>query len=376
MAADDGEKTEQPTEKKLSDAKKRGQLPRSREAGTLFVLLSGVLSLWAVSSLLGSGMKEIMMNSFSLTRDQIFTPDEMGRVFMQDLGTIALPVIAIALIVAVCALIGNILLGGFNFSMQGVAPKFSKLNPLNGIKRIVSINSLIELIKGIAKVAFIGAFCYFVISGAAASILKLSYMSPMVGIRNAISLLFHYMLIIVCSIIPIVLIDVPFQKWNYIRQLRMTKQEIKDEFKEQEGNPQIKSKIRQKQFQMASRRMMENVPKADVVVTNPTHYAVAISYDPDGSLAPVVTAKGVDDIAEIIKHIARETNVPILPIPPLARSLYYTTELDHEIPRGLFKAVAQVLAWIMGMKAYKEGKSKVKPRDLDPELPIPEELRF
>ena len=376
MAADDGEKTEQPTEKKLSDAKKRGQLPRSREAGTLFVLLSGVLSLWAVSSLLGSGMKEIMMNSFSLTRDQIFTPDEMGRVFMQDLGTIALPVIAIALIVAVCALIGNILLGGFNFSMQGVAPKFSKLNPLNGIKRIVSINSLIELIKGIAKVAFIGAFCYFVISGAAASILKLSYMSPMVGIRNAISLLFHYMLIIVCSIIPIVLIDVPFQKWNYIRQLRMTKQEIKDEFKEQEGNPQIKSKIRQKQFQMASRRMMENVPKADVVVTNPTHYAVAISYDPDGSLAPVVTAKGVDDIAEIIKHIARETNVPILPIPPLARSLYYTTELDNEIPRGLFKAVAQVLAWIMGMKAYKEGKSKVKPRDLDPELPIPEELRF
>ena len=374
MAADDGEKTEQPTEKKLSDAKKRGQLPRSREAGTLFVLLSGVLSLWAVSSLLGSGMKEIMMNSFSLTRDQIFTPDEMGRVFMQDLGAIALPVIAIALIVAVCALIGNILLGGFNFSMQGAAPKFSKLNPLNGIKRIVSINSLIELIKGIAKVAFIGAFCYFVISGAAASILKLSYMSPLVGIRNAISLLFHYMLIIVCSVIPIVLIDVPFQKWNYIRQLRMTKQEIKDEFKEQEGNPQIKSKIRQKQFQMASRRMMEKVPKADVVVTNPTNYAMAVSYDPNGSLAPVV--KGVDDIAEIIKHIARETNVPVLPIPPLARSLYYTTELDHEIPRGLFKAVAQVLAWIMGMKAYKEGKSKVKPRDLDKELPIPEELRF
>lgn len=156
----------------------------------------------------------------------------------------------------------------------------------------------------------------------------------------------------------------------------MLYKEGKDEFKEQEGNPQIKSRIRQKQYQLASRRMMEKVPKADVVVTNPTHYAVAISYDPDGRLAPVVVAKGVDEIAEIIKHIARETGVPVLPIPPLARSLYYTTDLDREIPRGLFKAVAQVLAWVMGMKAFKEGKSKVRPRDLDTELPIPEELRF
>ena len=374
--ADDGEKTEQPTEKKLSDARKRGQLPRSREAGTLFVLLSGVLSLWGVSSLLGSAMRSIMINSFQLTRDQLFTPDEMGRIFKQDLGAIAVPVIALALIVTVCALIGNTLIGGFNFSAQGATPKFSKLNPLSGIKRIVSLNSLIELVKGIAKVAFIGAFCYFVLSGAASSIMKLSYINPMEGIRTAISLLFHYMLIIVCSMIPIVMIDIPFQKWNYIRQLRMTKQEIKDEFKEQEGNPQLKNKIRQKQYQMASRRMMENVPKADVVVTNPTHYAVAIKYEPEGKLAPVVTAKGVDDIAEIIKHIARETDVPVIPLPPLARSLYYTTELDHEIPRGLFKAVAQVLAWVMGMKAFKEGKSRVKPRDLQNDLPIPDELRF
>lgn len=376
MAADDGEKTEQPTGKKLSDAKKRGQLPRSREAGTLFVLLSGVIALWAVSSLLGRGMRDVMVNSFQLTRDQLFTIDEMARIFRQDLGAIAIPVIALALIVFICALAGNILLGGFNFSGQAATPKFSKLNPLSGVKRIISLNSLIELIKGIAKVAFIGAFCYLVLSGAAGTIMKLSYINPMEGIHQAITLLFHYMLIIVCSMIPIVLIDVPFQKWNYTRQLRMTKQEVKDEFKETEGNPQIKNKIRQKQFQLASRRMMENVPKADVVVTNPTHYAVALKYDPKGALAPQVTAKGVDDIAEIIKRIARETDVPVIPIPPLARSLYYTTDLDHEIPRGLFKAVAQVLAWVMGMKAFKEGKSKVRPRDLDTDLPIPEELRF
>ncbi len=156
----------------------------------------------------------------------------------------------------------------------------------------------------------------------------------------------------------------------------MSKQEVKDEYKDSEGNPQIKGKIKQMQYQMAARRMMQKVPEADVVVTNPTHYAVALSYDVDGSTAPIVVAKGIDEIAEKIKEIARESNVPVIPIPPLSRSLYYTTELDTEIPRGLFKAVAQLLAWVMGMKAYKEGKSAQKPKELDKNLPIPEELRF
>jgi flagellar biosynthetic protein FlhB len=189
-------------------------------------------------------------------------------------------------------------------------------------------------------------------------------------------LLLQFMIIVVCAMLPIVLIDVPYQKWHYLKQLRMTKQEVKDEYKNTEGNPQIKGKIRQLQYQMAARRMMAKVPQADVVVTNPTHFAVALSYDPDGALAPVVVAKGVDEVAEKIKEIARETNIPVIPIPPLARSLYYTTELDNEIPRGLFKAVAQVLAWVMGMKAFKEGKSQQRPRDLDMNPEIPDELRF
>ena len=184
------------------------------------------------------------------------------------------------------------------------------------------------------------------------------------------------MVIIVCSLCPIVLLDVPYQKWNYIKQLRMSKQEIKDELKDTEGNPQIKGKIKQLQYQMAARRMMKKVPEADVVVTNPTHYAVALKYDPNGTTAPLVVAKGVDEIAEKIKEIARESEVPVIPLPPLARSLYYTTDLDCEIPRGLFKAVAQVLAWVMGMKSFKEGKSKQRPRDLDMNLPIPDELKF
>ena len=184
------------------------------------------------------------------------------------------------------------------------------------------------------------------------------------------------MLFIVCAMVPIIMLDVPFQIWQYRQQLRMTKQELKDEMKETEGNPQIKSRMRRMQYEMAARRMMAKVPTADVVVTNPTHYAVALSYDPEGELAPIVVAKGVDEVAEKIKEIAREYGIPVLQLPPLARSLYYTTDLDHEIPRGLFQAVAQVLAWVLGTKAYNEGRNPNKPRDLDPNVPIPDELRF
>lgn len=376
MAESDGqEKTEQPTSKRLTDARKKGQVPRSREAGTLFVLLSGVIALYILAPYIGRGFISVFHTSLSLTRDQVFTLDEMRRVFLADLMLIAIPLFLACIIMLIFALIGNIFLGGFNFSQEAVTPKFSKLNPLSGLKRMISLNSLIELIKSIAKVAFIATLSYFIIKAYTPDILRLSYIDVREAISQAINLLFILMLVIVCAMIPIVLIDVPFQIWNYRQQLRMTKQEIKDEYKEIEGNPQIKNRIRRMQYEMASRRMMSNVPEADVVVTNPTHYAVALSYDPNGSLAPVVVAKGIDEVAEKIKEIAREYDVPILSLPPLARSIYYTTDLDKEIPKGLFKAVAQVLAYVLGMKSFKEGKSP-KPRDLDRNLPIPDELQF
>lgn len=374
--ADNDDKTEQPTGKKISDARNKGQVPRSKEAGTFFVLIGGVLSIWAFSSLLGSGLRQIIMNSFSLTRDQIYSVDEFRRIFVQNILSIGIPIIGIAFCVFVLAIIGNIMIGGYNFSKEALKPKFNKLNPVTGIGRIFSLNSIIELVKGIFKVVFIASFCYFALSGRIHEVMGLSYIDPHAGIKRAISLLFQFMVIVVCAMIPIIMIDVPYQKWHYLKQLRMSKQEVKDEYKDTEGNPQIKGKIKQLQFQMAARRMMQDVPTADVVVTNPTHFAVAIKYDPDGETAPLVVAKGVDEIAEKIKEIARESDVPVIPIPPLARSLYYTTDLNKEIPRGLFKAVASLLAWVMGMKAFKEGKTNQRPRDLDKNLPIPEELRF
>lgn len=375
-SSDGQEKTEEPTDKRISDARKKGQLPRSREAGTFFVLISGVLSLWLVAPYLGHSMMGVMINSFTLTREQVFDLFEMGRIFIQNILSIAFPLLAICGLMMVAAFIGNIMLGGMNFSSEAMMPKFSKLSPLNGIKRIFSMNSIVELIKSIAKVLCIGFICYMLLSGRINQILRLSYIDIFSAVHDAFSILFWFMLIIVCAMIPIIMIDVPFQIWQYRHQLRMTKQELKDEMKETDGNPQIKSRIRRLQYEMAARRMMAKVPTADVVVTNPTHYAVALSYDPDGSLAPVVVAKGVDEVAEKIKEIAREYEIPILQLPPLARSLYYTTDLDHEIPRGLFQAVAQVLAWVLGTKAYREGRSSTPPRDLDTNMPIPDELRF
>lgn len=376
MAEGSDDKTEAPTGKRIGQARERGQVPRSREAATFAVLMAGVVALWLVAPLLGNAMNRIMHLSFSLTRDQIFSVEEMGRVFVRALITAAVPVLLFAFIVLCCALYGNFYVGGYNLSTQAIMPKFSKMNPLSGLRRIVSLNALVELLKAFAKVLFIGAFCYFALRYRIHDVLRLSYLDSTQALQQAIMLLFRMMLVVVLALIPIVLIDVPFQKWHYLKQLRMSKQEVKDEFKDAEGNPQIKSKLRHLQYQMAARRMMKKVPEADVVVTNPTQYAVALQYEPDGPNAPVVVAKGVDEIAEKIKEIARAYAVPVIPAPPLARSLYYTTDLDQQIPRGLFKAVAQVLAWVLGMKSYKEGKVSQRPRDLDRNLPIPDELRF
>ena len=375
-SSDGQEKTEEPTGKRISDARKKGQLPRSREAGTFFVLLSGVASIWLVSPFLGEGMTTLMKHSFTLTKSQAFDTYEMGRVFFQDIVLVAIPLLAICFSMLVAAFIGNIMIGGMNFSTEAMMPKPDKLNPINGFKRIFSMNSIVELIKSIAKVACISSICYFLISGRINEILRLSYIDVFAAVRDAMNILFIFMVIIVSAMIPIIMIDVPFQYWQYRQQLRMTKQELKDEMKETEGNPQIKSRMKRMQYEMAARRMMSKVPTADVVVTNPTHYAVALSYDPNGELAPVVVAKGVDEVAEKIKEIAREYKIPVMQLPPLARSLYYTTDLDREIPRGLFQAVAQVLAWVMGTKAYNEGKAPNRPRDLDKDLPIPDELKF
>ncbi len=376
MAESDGqERTEEPTGKRLDDARKKGQVPRSREMGTLSVLLSGVIGLWMFSPFFMDAFQEIFQLGFVLDRKNIFSPEFIVNSFLNSIGIMILPVAMLGLFVIFCALVGNIAIGGYNFSLQVITPKFNKISPLTGLKRIFGINSVVELIKSILKVTFVGAIAYSLISGSLNHILQLpSYKFPD-SIFDALHLILYITIGIICALIPIACLDAWFQKWHTHEQLKMTKQEVKDEMKDTEGKPEVKSRIRRLQIEMATRHMMQDVPKADVVVTNPTHYAVALKYDQfTPHSAPVVVAKGADEIALKIKEIAAANKVTIIEAPPLARAIFYSTDLNRTIPEGLFAAVAQVLAYVFQLKMYKARRG-LAPRPLDKNLPIPEELQ-
>ena len=377
MADDEQEKTEQPTGKRLQQAKEKGQVPRSKEAGTATVLLAGILGLLMLQTPLSEAVMNVFQRCFHFERSEVFDPNTMYSLIGISIGEVLWPLISLFSIVMVASLIGNIALGGFNFSADAMSPKFNKLNPFNGIKRMIGVMALVELVKSIAKVGFVAWMAYLQIMHHWPALMELSHEQLSAGIVDALQISLSVGIGICCALLPVVLIDVPFQKWNHTKQLRMTKQEVKDEYKDSEGKPEVKGRLRQMQREMANRRMMAEVPKADVIVTNPTHYAVALKYDRfKAGSAPVVVAKGTDEIAMKIREIADEYKIPILQSPALARAIYHTTKLDKEIPDGLFQAVALVLAYVFQLQAYKAGRG-APPRELpkDKEMPIPDELR-
>ncbi|HDN9005626.1 MULTISPECIES: flagellar biosynthesis protein FlhB [Aeromonas] len=375
MADTDQERTEQPTGKRLQQAREKGQIARSKELGTASVLLSAVFGLLFIKGYLANAMLKVVTMGFTLNREQAFDPNAMVAMVPALLGELVFPLGLLFALVAIAAFIGNILMGGMNFSTEAMMPKFSKMSPISGFKRMFGVQSLIELVKSIAKVVFITLFAWWMLSSQFDHLLNLSMEGFPGGIIDALDLFLWMLIILCCALLPIVAIDVPFQKWNHMRQLKMTKQEVKDEFKDSEGKPEVKGKIRQLQMQMAMRRMMGDVPKADVVITNPTHYSVALKYDAGKpGAAPKVLAKGTDEIAMKIREIAREYEIPIMPSPALTRAIYHSTELGHEIPEGLFAAVAQVLAYVFQLKKFRRGQGR-RPQPLAKDLPIPTEYR-
>ncbi|POG23267.1 flagellar biosynthesis protein FlhB [Aeromonas bestiarum] len=375
MADTDQERTEQPTGKRLQQAREKGQIARSKELGTASVLLAAVFGLLMVKESLAGAMVKILTMGFTLDRDQAFDPNAMGAMVPALLRELLHPLGLLFMLVAIAAFVGNTLMGGMNFSSEAMLPKWSKLSPLNGLKRMFGVQSLVELIKSIAKVVFISLFAWWMLSSQFNHLLNLSLEGYPGGIIDALDLLLWMLIILCCALIPIVAIDVPFQQWNHMRQLKMTKQEVKDEFKDSEGKPEVKGRIRRLQMEMAMRRMMGDVPKADVVITNPTHYSVALKYDTaKPGAAPKVVAKGTDEIAMKIREIAREYEIPIMPSPGLTRAIFHSTEIGHEIPEGLFAAVAQVLAYVYQLKKFRRGRGR-RPNPLAKDLPIPPEFR-
>lgn len=372
--ADAHEKTEDPTSKKLEDARKKGQLARSKELSTTLVLVASGLMFLLVGGYIAKALFLVMQRMFTMSRDETYDTTHMFAAWGEALVDVSVPVLAYMIVAMIAGIYGSIALGGYNFTWESASPKASKLNPLSGFKRMFGVNGLVELLKSFAKFIAIAAMALLALGLFKNEALHLDMELYPRNIFHALDMLEWAFLILTLGMIPIAAIDVPYQLYKHNKEMKMTKQEVKDERKNAEGDPMVKGRIRRLQYQAAARRMMKEVPKADVVVTNPTHYSVAIKYDESGNRAPIVVAKGTDELAMHIRKIATAHDVPLLPSPMLARAIYYSTEVDHEVPQKLFMAVAQVLAYVYQLKAFKAGKGR-RPKPLKKDLPIPPELR-
>tara|TARA_R110001592_G_scaffold362848_1_gene678520 strand:+ start:201 stop:1352 length:1152 start_codon:yes stop_codon:yes gene_type:complete len=374
MAEDTGqEKSEEPTARKLEKAREEGQAPRSKELNTTAVLVVGALGLLALGPYMTRQVAAMARYSFEVGRADVFDSSRMAHHLMASLDSAALALAPWLALMLVAAIAGPLGVGGWLFSSKSLAPKLSRMSPLAGLKRMFSANSLVELFKAWAKVLVVGFCAWMVLGYFFDDALSLLSMPVEGAIPGAVHIVLWSFILMCMSTALIALVDVPWQIHSHIKKLKMSLQEIKDEYKDTEGKPEVKGRIRQLQREAAQRRMLADVPSADVVITNPTHFSVALKYQSDSMTAPVVVAKGADQAALKIREIAKEHNVPRMQAPPLARALYTHARIGDEIPEGLYVAVAQVLAYIYQMDMYVKGRGP-KP-DRHPDMPIPRDLR-
>ena len=364
------ERTEQPTERRLQEARKKGQVPRSRELNTMLSLMLAAIALLVLGGNISRNIMNISVEGFSVSRELIFDPSQLPYQFMHMASQALLALLPFLAVMLVGVFAGPLMMGGWSFSLETIAFKSEKLNPIKGLARIFSLKGLVELAKALAKFLLLLGAAILIFFSIDQQLLSLASMNPKAAGLEAVTVLVQVLLILSATTILIVALDVPFELWNHSKQLRMTKQEVRDEMKETDGNPQVKQRIRTMQRQLAEGRMMEDVKTADVVITNPTHYAVALQYlDRPGS-APRLVAKGKDLTALRIRAIATEHDIPLFEAPPLARALYRSTEIGHEIPHVLYMAVARVLAYVFQLKNAGPTDYVPKPDDLDIPLEV------
>ncbi|MAI41103.1 MAG: flagellar biosynthesis protein FlhB [Candidatus Azotimanducaceae bacterium] len=366
------DKTEEPTTRRLEKAREDGQVLRSQDL-TIAVVTSGfIATLYMVGSVLGPQYVDILARSFTFKRHHAFESNQMvvefgSQVF--DVGLVISPLFVIAVILAIS---GAVALDGFVFSWKTIAPKASKINPISGLARIFGLRALVELFKALMKFSLVAAIGGFYIYLNFGDLVELSRSDIVSAIHGGLSIVLLGALITSFSLVIIAAIDVPYQRFEFFKKLRMTKQEIKDEMKELEGQPEVKQKIKQKQREMAEQRMLQDVPKADVIITNPEHFAIALSYDQNTEDAPKVVAKGKGFIAGKIREIAGEHQIQIFESPVLARAIYFTTEIGAAIPTALYMAVAQVIAYVFSLNEVGLGRGK----PTKPKPKVPKELQF
>jgi flagellar biosynthetic protein FlhB len=355
--ADGQEKSESPSDKKLADARKKGQVPRSKELGTLLIMLLSAAWFMFLGPQMIDDFVKATTGGLSFDRDHAFDIKKASDLIFAQLTAALWMVMPFMVAMLMMAVLSNILVGGWLFSTEVMIPKFSKLNPIAGIKRMFSVKALIELVKALLKFVLMSVIAILFIYSTLYELRLLGTVEVMLGMANAGDLLVQAFLVMTLGLIVIALIDAPYQLWHHAEDMKMTQQEVKDEYKQTEGSPEIKGRIRRMQREMAQRRMMQDVPNADVIITNPEHYAIALQYDAEGGdSAPKVLAMGIDFMAAQIRTIAQEHKIQVVRSPALARALYYNSEVGQVIPRALFTSVAQILAMVYQLRDKKISK--------------------
>jgi flagellar biosynthetic protein FlhB len=354
MAESGQERTEQATPKRRKQAREKGQVPRSIELSMAAVCIAAAAAIYSLGRTAAGSFADLMRDTLSLGPATVMSEDAIWPA-LTTAGAralwIVMPILGATFLAALAA---PIAIGGWNFSAGALLPKFSKLNPATGLGRIFSARGLMELGKGMAKVAVVGVIGWVLLRGLTPQLMGLSA-EPLPGaIAHAAQLCGYALLVLVCSLAVIAAFDVPFQLWQHAKELRMTREEVREEYKESEGSPETRGRIREAQRALARGRMLQDVPKADVVVTNPTHFAVALRYDEGKMRAPIVVAKGTDLLALRIRELASEHGVPIVEAPPLARALHKNVDIGREVPAALYVTVAQVLTYVYQLRAARE----------------------
>jgi flagellar biosynthetic protein FlhB len=367
------EKTEQPTPKKLKDAKQKGQVPRSKELNSMTLMVFGAVGLLMMGSFMIKHIMTVMQQGFTLSRNEVFAHEALMNKLAEAVSAALTGIGPFLMLMTVTALATPLLIGGWTFSPQAMAFKGDRINPLSGLKRIFSSKGLMELVKALAKFLVVSVVAVAFLWGKADDFLGLGLEPLSNALTHAAWLVGQSFLVVSSTLILIAAIDVPFQLWDHSQKLKMTLQEVRDELKDTEGKPEIKSKVRQVQQEIAQRRMMQAVPEADVIITNPTHYAVALKYQHEKMAVPIVVASGKDLIALRIREVAKQHDVEIFEAPPLARALYANCKLDQEIPGHLYFAVAQILAFVFQLRAAREQGLEM-PQRPDPYMPTDEEV--
>lgn len=366
----DLERTESPTPRRLEKAREEGQIARSQELSTFIVLLAGFGGVWLMGAGLWERMTGVMKGGLQFHSGPAADPQSMVLTLHALFENALLGLLPLLLLLLLAALAAPMLLNGWMISPLKFDP--ARLNPLSGLGRIFSLHGLVELAKAVAKALIVGSVAAWVIWSHREEMLTLAARSLEGGSTLMASLLGSSLLTVICAMVLIAAIDVPYQLWSHHKKLRMTKEEVRKESKESDGDPHVKARIRSIQREAARRRMMDEVPKADVIVTNPTHYAVALRYQSDKMRAPRVVARGTHLLAQRIRELAEQHDVPVLEAPPLARALYHHTELGDEIPESLYTTVAELLAYVFQLRRYREHGG---PRPLAPgNLPVPDHL--